>query len=253
MSDQDDNGLSAFIARDDWLSWMTAEAVDMALIGFNKPLLPGKDMAWLAMAVRRSLAMTMRHIEDGPDRTSNADIRDELERLRAISGAAWRALFELSRASDSHLFRYAFRSWNGEGGIDIGDGIELYDPVDYQRFKAAVREMEWMSGFLRDASRTIEKQQGPWKESHKKQIRIERGQFLAPIFEAAFGQPAKANNWTLDTAHISKTPFMDFYQRMVALAFDEKATPDLAGVLKKACRLHKQTPVEFAEGRIPGV
>jgi hypothetical protein len=46
---------------------------------------------------------------------------------------------------------------------------------------------------------------------------------------------------------------MDFYQRMVALAFDEQVTEDISDVLKAACQLHRDQPVQFAEGLIPGL
>ena len=243
-----------FAAINDWdmLPAVTEEAVASALDGFALSLLPGRDKGWLAMAVRRSLAITIPNISDGPNRTSNADIRAELDRLADLAGLTWGKLFICDHAADGHLRDFSFRHWEGDGGTDIGNGLVTGEPSDYRRFKAAVAEIDWLSGFLRQAARAIESQRGPWTESQKKRLRTERGQYLAPIFEVAFGQLVSANNWPSGT-HKNPSAFMDFYQRMVALAFNERATPNISGVLKTACRLHKQQPVQYADGVISGL
>ena len=82
---------------------------------------------------------------------------------------------------------------------------------------------------------------------------MERAQYLAPIYEAAFGQPVSANNFPTDARIKAQTPFMDFYGRMVTLAFGARETANLTEVVKAACRLHRQHPAEFAEGIIPGL
>lgn len=252
MSFANDEEFAAFVGRDDWLRQVSDEAVSSALAGFPLSLNERHDMAWLAMAVRRALAITMRHKEDGPDRTSNAAIRKELERLAALVGSTWLQLFNCNHAADSQLWRHAWQHWNGDGGTDIGGGIIMGEPSDYRRFQAAITELDWLSSFLRDAAKATESQQGPWRQSEEKFLRIERGQYLAPIFEAAFAQKVSANNWPSGT-HKAPSAFMDFYQRMVALAFNEKATPDISGVLKAACQLHRKQPAQFAEGIIPGL
>lgn len=249
----DEAEFAAFIGRDDFLRKMTTDAVATALEGFTMPLQEGRDLEWLAMATRRALAITMRHISDSPERTSNAEIRAELERLAAIAQSAWRELFECDHAAESRLWDYGWRHGDGEGGIDIGDGMVMGEPSMHVRFKAAVRELDWVAGFLRDAARETESQRGPWRQSEQRSLRIERARYLAPVFEAAFGQPVSANNWPGDALHKSRTPFMEFYQRAVAIAFGEKATPDISGVLKAGCKLHREYPVQFVEGTIPGL
>lgn len=253
MTFADDDELSEFAAGGHLLHGITGETVASALKGFALPLSPDEDMNWLAMAVRRALAISIRTVNDGPDRTSNADIRGELERLATLAGSTWLELFQCDHPADSRLWDHAWRHWDGEGGTDIGDGTIVGEPLDYRRFKAAVAELDWLSSFLRQAAGATESQRGPWRQSEQRRLRIERGQYLAPIFEVAFGETVTANNWSSDARHKSPTTFMDFYQRMVALAFGEAATSDLSGVLKAACQRHRQQPAQFGDGIIPGL
>lgn len=231
---------------------ITPVAVSESLCDFNPSLVSGRDMAWLAMAVRRSLAISIPNQREAPQRTSNADIRAELERLANLAGSTWLELFQCDDTVESQLWDHAWHHWDGHGGSDVGDGRVMGEPSDYRRFKSAVAELDWLASFMRDAARATASQRGPWRQSDGKRLRVERGQYLAPIFEAAFGQPVSANNWPSGT-HRGPSAFLDFYQRMVALAFGERATPDISGVLKAACQLHRQRPAEFAEGIIPGL
>lgn len=253
MSFADEEEFAAFIGKDDLLPMVTRDAVASALEGFAIPLSPGRNMDWLAMAVRRSLAISMPNISDGPERTSNADIRAELERLAALAGATWLELFQCDDAADSRLWDDAWHHWDGEGGRDVGNGMVMGEPSDYRRFKAAVAELDWLAGFMQRAAKATESQRGPWRQSEEKRLRVERGQYLAPIFEAAFGQPVSANNYPNDARHKAPTPFMDFYSRMVTLAFSARKTSNLAEVVKAACQLHRRHPAQFAEGMIPGL
>lgn len=253
MSFADEEEFAAFLGRDDWLKQVSDEAVSNALDGFPLTLSEGRDMAWLAMAVRRALALSMRHIEDGPERTSNADIRAELERLAALAGSTWLELFQCDHAADSRLWDHGWHHWDGEGGKDVGNGMVMGEPSDYLRFKAAIAELDWLASFMRDAAKATPSQRGPWRQSEEKRLRVERGQYLAPIYEAAFGQPVSANNFPTDARIRAQTPFMDFYGRMVTLAFGARETANLTEVVKAACQLHRQHPAEFAEGIIPGL
>lgn len=253
MSFADDAEFDAFFGRDNWLPIITRDAVAHALKGFSLPLLPHRNLDWLAMAVRRSLAISMRNVSDGPERTSNLDIRTELERLAGLARSSWTELFQCDHAADSQLWDHAARHWNGEGATDFGDGLVIGEPSDYRRFKAAVAELDWLASFLSQAATATESQRGPWRQSEIKRLRIERGQYLAPIFEAAFGQPVSANNFPNDARHKSKTAFMEFYESMVKLAFGEREATNLAEVVKLACQRHRQHPVQFSEGVIPGL
>lgn len=232
--------------------WLDGAAVANALSGFALPLMPGKNMDWLAMAVRRSLAITIPSISDAPDRTSNFDIRAELERLAASAGSTWLELFQCDHAAEDRLWEYSFENWPESDAFDTASDEQFF----YNRFKAAVMELDWLAGFMQRAAKATESQRGPWRQSAEKRLRVERGQFLALIFEAAFGTAVSANNYIEgggDPRHKAPTPFMDFYNRMVTLAFGARETLNLVEVVKAACRLHRQHPVQIAEGLIPGL
>lgn len=252
MSFADDDELDAFYYRDHMLPAVTPDAVASALAGFALPLSPGRNMDWLAMAVKRSLAISLPDISDSPERTSNADIRDELERLAALAGSTWLELFQCNQAADSRLFDDAWHRWDGESGVEVGDGIAMREPSDYRRFKAAIAELDWLAGFMERAASATEVPRKQWRNPERKALRIKRGQCLAPVFEAAFKQSVSANNWPSGKDR-NPTAFMDFYGRMIALAFGENATPNISGVLKAACRLHRQQPTQFADDSIPGL
>lgn len=232
---------------------VTEETVEAAMEGFPLQLEPGKDWIWLGTAVRRALAITVPSASDAPDRTSNSDIRAELERLSTLAGSTWLELFDRDHAANSRLWSHAWFTWDGEGGKELGDGIIAGEPSDYRRFNAALRELDWMASFLRQAANATPSQSGPWRQSEAKQIRIERGQYLAPIFEFAFGEKASANNHPTDTRIKAPTHFMDFYKRMVSLAFGERELSNLTEVVKESCRRHRQHPAKFGKGMIAGL
>jgi len=192
MSFADDDELAEFATGGHLLSMVTSDALANALEGFSLSLVPGRDMDWLATAARRALAISMREINNGPARTSNADIRAELERLAGLAGSTWLELFQCDDAADSRLWDHAWRHSTGEGGTEVGDGRIIGEPSEYLRFKAAVAELDWLAGFMREAAKATESQRGPWRQSEQRRLRIERAQYLAPIFEAAFGQSITA-------------------------------------------------------------
>lgn len=229
--------MERFFARDHYLPHVTPEAVAEALNGFEVPC--RYSMEWLAVAVRRALACTMRNIEDMPGRQSNADTRKELERLGKRAGKLWLAMFEgMSQPARDAVFDYAFRQWEGEGGTDIGDGLVIGEPALHRDFTVAVRSLDWLSGFLQLAAKDIESQPPRWTEAEWREIRIERAQYLAPVFQTATGVNGL-------------TGLGDFYQRMVWLAFDEGDIPDFEALIGEARRRHVQAPCSFTPGVIP--
>lgn len=229
------------------LPLVSTEAVAEALRGFNLSLAPGKDLSWLAMAVRRSLGVA---IMFQLPMTSNSEIRTELRRLAGLAESTWIELFQYRRDTDHQLMNFAWQK-------DYDDITERLDsdawelPTEYARYQSAIAELDWLGQFLRRAADATRPQAGPWRQSEGKRRRIERGHLLAPVFECAFGIAVSANNYPNDPRHKLPTAFMDFYQRMVKLAFGENVTPDLSGVLKASCQLHRNKPVQFVEGIIP--
>lgn len=235
MSVGDEGELDRFLYRDGMLPNMTAEAVAAALDGF--PLQSRYSMGWLAKAARRALAITIRAAGDRPGRQSNSDTKAELKKLSALAGKAWLAIQERSQAADGAAWDYAWRHSPLEGETTIDD-MTIGKPSDYRRFSEALAHLDWLSSFLRGAATSVDLQAPRWREAEAREIRIERAQYLAPIYKTAFG---------LDEL----IRFTDFYQRMVALAFDEGDIPDLEALIAEARRRHSQSPATFAEGVIP--
>lgn len=223
---------------DNQLPSVTREAVEIALEGFPLDLVPGMDIVWLTMAVRRSLASTMVDKGWGPERTSNADMRAELKRVGKLAHSTWQEFYSISDAANSRLWDYSYH-----GGRNH----------DLDRMRSAIDELYWLGNFFMAAAKTTASQLGPWRQSESKGLRVERGQYLAPVFEAAFGRPVSANNFPSDARHIAPTPYMDFFERMVRLAFGPQETANLAEVLKAACKKHRKCPVEYPDGVIPGL
>jgi hypothetical protein len=274
----DDAELAAFVGGDylPELRHVTRDAVETALKGFALPLVAGKDMDWLTMAVRRSLAMCEQHISEEPEREPNAAIKAELERLGAElerlgaelkgpgaelerlaleASAEQHARIKRVAAIKDHLFSFAYGRWDGTGGKDVGNGMVLMGtPAEYERFTRAIEELDWASRFLRDAAEGVEEQRHRWRQAERRRQRVRRGYCLARVFEVAFGRTATVNDCRTDARYFKKpTPFMTFYERMVTLAFPKDGMFDLPGVLREALSLHRQSPFEPNPELIPGL
>lgn len=230
---------------------LTTTSVAAALRGFDRPLAPGRDFEWLALAVRRALAVSEADPTDGPKRDGNAETKQELERLAALAGDTWQAIFQRSAAADAQLLRFSFAE--NRASTDVDRSASHAEPAAYRRFQSALSYVEMLATFLRRAADQIESQAPNWRLKASRDVRVDRARFLAPVFEAAFGLRVTVNNFPNDARHQEPTPFMEFYQRIVALAFQEAATPDISRVLKEARQKHKTEPVCFTEGVIPNL
>lgn len=249
----DEDWLVPFVSGEGRLPMVTAEAMEGRLKKLPFGLQKDKDWEWLAMLVRRALALSIPDRRDGPERDSNSEIREHLLRLSSLASDTWLHLFDPADSVDSHLYGFALSRWDGSGGENVGEDMFLGDPADFARFRAALAELNWVSSFLRDAARSLPKQAGPWRASEQKSRRIERAQYLAPIFEAAFGHKISANNFPHDPRHSRPTPFMTFYEETVTLAFGQFEATNYTDVVKAALLRHKRTPCELNPEFFPGL
>ncbi|HEY0959753.1 MAG TPA: hypothetical protein VGE05_10855 [Novosphingobium sp.] len=249
MSFADDEEFASFIGGDHLLPMITARALGQAMDGFALRLRSGIDLGWLAKATRRALVSTLRNTLDGPGRPRNADIREELKELAKVARTASLALWERSAAADAELFRHAFANWDHVSGTHAA-----VDPdFAYNRIFRAARELEWVSTFLVQAAEAVKSQSPNWRGKAIRDLRTFRGYVLAAIYEEAFGQTITVNNWPTDPRHKAPTPFMDFYKRVMELAFGEPATPNLSQVLKDARRHLRSNPIVLAEWHALGL
>lgn len=246
--------MEAFIARDDMLPHVTTEAVQDALRDFPLHLSKDRSFEWLAMAVRRALAITIRHIDDNPEeRVSNAHIREDIDQGRRLADSARQYLLNQTSPVDDHLWHHAWRTSELQA-IDAGHRRHPTNvPSDYLRFQAALKELDWLVEFLGKAGESVEGQSSAWRRTARKDLRVERAYCLAPIFEVAFGEKITVLPVGSDPRFDTLTPFMRFYSEMMSLAFKTLDENGLLGVLRKAQRLHRKHPIQFAAGLIPGL
>jgi len=182
---------------------------------------------------------------DVSELVSPSETRVAIERLACNVDETWRALLECDSEVDARIWAYACFSGDDEGNPEL-NGELVGDPSDYRRFQTIISELSWLARFLRTSAAKVESRRGSWRQSMVRALRIERALLLAPVFEAAFSQRVTANNFPSDARHGAPTPFMDFYGRMVTLAFGSMETTNLAEVVKFACQVHRQAPAQFA-------
>jgi hypothetical protein len=193
-------------------------------------------MCWsyeiFAAEVRRALSQTIPPESLDPSRVSNVEIQNKLLELSRIAKELDSEISNLDPHSDTRLKNAAFRN----SGLNNFIGFIFSRNNEYYKFHKAAFQLSFLASFLRSASENVEPQAHKWQQSEIRRLRIWRGTALIPIFEGAFCQKITLNGWPSDSRARAPTPFMDFYQRMVKLAFGEATTADLSSVLKEAKR-----------------
>lgn len=228
---------------------LTVEAIQTWLKSNDLRCVEGRDNVWLTRAVRTALYACVPDVRGDKDRKGNAGIRTQLTRQAAKIRKAWLALNDTHDDTDTFVWDFAFRNWDGEGGKDCGNGIMIGEPLDYGRYANAVREMDWLAGFLDRAAAALEDQRKNWRLTAGYEWHVDCGHSLAAVYEHAFGEPPTVNNYP--SADRAPTMFMHFYEVMMRLAFKENAVLNLADVLKDARQRHEEHPVSFRAGVIP--
>lgn len=227
---------------DDLLPEVTAGAVKNALSGNKRlRLARGRDWEWLAMAVRRALTIAHLYGADNPDSPSWASgkhTRDELLALAAKAGPLAQQLAALSPQT-----------------VDV---VQEHGDAAYARLAAAANEIAWLMHFAEQAAKSIEVPRQQVLSPARKEMRIDWARYLAPVFEIAFGQRVTAANRTDTTNDLARkelSPFQFFYLLMAEVAFGNAARADtnIVGVTKAARRKHREQPVTFTQGVIPGL
>lgn len=233
----------------DWLDMrlpqVTTTAVSVALVGYSLALDQGRDAPWLALAVRRVLSLTVPEPSADPaTRLGQAEIQKKLRVLASKTQELWLALSTMGQAEEDAVDDFLF-SQRGEAGL-----LTVMNMYGSRR-----DDLMTLFSILSATANTITsgpgKQNARWRQKAQRHLRVERGHHLAAVFELAFDQSATANDYPSGKA-TAPTHFMDFYQRMVSVAFGERATPDLAGIIKQTVREHRKHPLQLAPGIVPG-
>ena len=245
--------LGAHLDAEPSLQHVSVEAVTKILNELTVPLRAEREADWLAMAIRRALALGLPNFRNHPERAANADTKDELKRLAGLIESVRGQILARSDEADDRLWNHGWLYWARHEATNDEADLKVSRPPSYVRFEGAILELDWLTNFLNSAAMEIEPQNGPWRSAEYRKLRVQFALNLAPIFEAAFGRSVTANNFPNDPRHPDPTPFMDFYQRVVSLAFGEQVTPDLSGVIKEARKRHKKYPVRYPKDFLPGL
>lgn len=223
---------------------LTPEIIGEALKGFALPSL--KETAWIARALQAAVMVGMISNDGEPDRKGNAEIRDELAAFAKRASDLWLDLFTRSAQVDSALWSFAFESWRGDAEID--EASLMGHTAQLKAFADAVQALELLPAILGGAANHIgsRTQSAGWRAAQRFRQRIDLATCISPVFEEAFGRTATPLNGERPYGH-----WGDFFQRIMAAAFNERATPNLETVLKEARRRSLKSPVLFEPGIMP--
>lgn len=230
---------------DSRLPQVTIRAVSESMSDFALPLDAGRDVGWLALSVRRVLALTVQSRDDDPaTKMGPAQIRDNLRSLAKQTQDLWLSLSNMTQKEDDAILDVLFAQ------EEKGDVVSVLNLFGSQR-DGLMTLFSILSAAANLIDNSAEKQSTRWRDAARRRLRVERAHILAPVFELAFGVAATGNDFPSGKS-AAPSRFMDFYGRMVSLAFEERATPDLAAVVKEALKQHKEHPVHLAAGIVPG-
>lgn len=239
------------LPEDEW-AWLdvgfhnvTAETLGTAMIEakFSLAIAPGRDAEWLALAVRRALAVSaIGEIQAVREQRSNAEIRDNLKSLADQTMKLYHALWSLPP--------------DDAGAVD---DILLADVLVGGESGASPfnRDREGLLGLYRTLMRAsgaaAENKQGPgWRSAVERHQRVQMGRHLAPVFEAAFKSKPTAS----DHEHgpvLGPSGFVAFYKLVTQLVGTPNRNNDLIKVVKEAVNRHRRDPVRYEVGVIPGL
>lgn len=219
---------------------ITEQLVADALRDFR--LTPVRSQAWLTRAIQIHLRKSLTPACDGPSRQENKVTHQELIKAADKLVRAQRALEGLSDAADSAVWHYTWSAWSDAPVGEVTGSAPAYHSLQQMR-----EALDDHANRLREAAAELDKQGPNWRRAIEREERIRRAHYLAPVFEEAFEVEASINTWG-GAPTLGLWP--DFYQRIVAMAFSEHATPDLVPVLKEARRRHVAERAVFDLGNV---
>lgn len=208
---------------------LTTAALAEAIDGFPLPLCPGRDLDWLAHALRKTVALaTPIGIAVGDKAQPNSVTQANLTRAAAKIERAAAALKQLS---DLDL-------------VPVVRAMEL-TPRGAPLFRLMPAEFEYVADAFRNVARSLHIAQGPTRVAAARELAVRRAFYVAPLFETAFGVKATVN----DYPGANPGPWPDFFGRIIFAATGDRVA-DLRKVLKEARSRHiarQGTPLAYSE------
>lgn len=219
---------------DEILPDVTLEAVAKAMLGFPLPLADGWDMLRLTTVVRRVLASAPRPerlLTNGHRKSPYFIERNSLQTTARKAAGLAKAMRAIQlRTGGRVIARNLLRG--AAGNRKPGDVQAM------QRYNDIVRELDWLTSFLGEVASDIPKPSPKWEAAADRDWRIHVGWGLAAVYVAAFARSPRAHKSESDD-----TPFMKFFQRMMALAFElGGGGPDFKAIAIAACKRHRDEP-----------
>lgn len=208
---------------------LTPEAVAEALDGFPLALPAERDIAWLARALRKTIAVaTPLGIALGDDAQPNTVTRLHLTRAAGKLDKAAAALKELT-------------------DLDLADVVRVMElcPMGPPSFRSMPAELEYISDSFREVARRLHIVQGPARAAADRELAVRRAFYVGPLFERVFGVKATVN----DYPGANLGPWADFFGRIMFAATGDRVA-DLRKVLKEARSRHlarQGTPLVYCE------
>lgn len=228
------------MSEDKWQIWIersaplarvTPDALARALDGFRLDE-PKPGWPWLARAIQGALLFTVPALQNlespvtgeccvvtVPNATQARKIHQR------IAGKASGLLAELISNSD----------------------LLSHNPLTPSTLCNLIGEVERAAEALAQAAQEAPRLPSRWRDARVRTDRIERATLLSPVYEAAYGKEPTLNAYPGSDGG----PWPDFYQRIVALVFDDDRIDDRDFVLKKARKSDRLLRVTFGEGIIP--
>lgn len=208
---------------------LTTEALAEAIDGFPLSLSPGRDLDWLAHALRKTIALaTPVGIAVGDKAQPNAVTRANLTRAAVKIEKAAAALKQLS-------------------DLDLVPVVRAMEstPRGAPSFRLMPAEFEYVADAFRTVARSLHIAQGPTRAAAARELAVRRAFYVAPLFEMAFATKATVNDYPgADLGH-----WPDFFERIMSAATGDRVA-DLRKVLKEARSRHlarQETPLTYPD------
>lgn len=247
MSDED--LATAMMLGEPSISKLDASAMKAALNGF--PLEPIKPIAWISRGVQGAVYY-VRKFGDDESRLSNSDVRDELLGLAEEVFSTIKRLKNLSSEAESAAWHTAFGQALDQAGAPTHNFLVERLPAYSAIEGAQSRLLEVGSLFLSSAERMAKlPQKAKWRQREEHEKKVALAYYLSPVFEIGFGKTPAPNTWEQSDGSVRMGYWPDFYQRVRAAAFGERATPNLLRILKEARRLNRASGGIFPADLLP--
>lgn len=235
-----DDFLSELRRTDPWIAAITPERIAAALEGFPLPLAEGWNLVRLARSIQDTA-----NVARGDPPQGDVDAIAELEKLAEKAKALHRAIFHMGETAQIAAFWEVSRHLGENRNTDRVDFDDDYKPL-------MLHPLETIANILaRAASQTgtQRKQTAGWRKRHGKERRIGFAIALTPVFQSAFGTPARANNWGAEYGE--EHPWPEFYRRIYVELFPDAERLNLPEVLQEAARElpHVEAMKRWLEGQ----